>query len=351
MKRRAFTLIELLVVIAIIGVLIALLLPAVQSAREAARRAQCSNNLKQIGLAIHNYESAFGSFPPGSIASGWCCSAPNLTTWALAILPFMEGTSLNNAYNYELGNDSHFPWHPLAGQAVMENGTVRVTILNTMICPSDENTDRTEEPASGPGAAHDLQYAPGSYRCISGATEGIHGEYMWDDAGVGAQIRAGLVPMGWRGVMHVVPTSGPYVITGRGDPQHPARGLSVERIASIRDGTSNTLMVSEYGTKTSNRRRTFWAYTYTSYNQSSAQPWKPGYMVPDYDLCLFQQRSGGAPSSNTCKRGFASFHPGGLNALKADGSVIFLKESISLRGVWMPLASIAGGEVLSADQY
>src|ERR1700728_1014369 len=97
--RRGFTLIELLVVIAIIAVLIALLLPAVQSAREAARRAQCINNLKQVGIAMHNYHDALSSLPPGSMAvvDG---------TWQLFILPFLEQTTLYNSYNmygtYEL---------------------------------------------------------------------------------------------------------------------------------------------------------------------------------------------------------------------------------------------------------
>src|SRR5215831_17732652 len=96
--HRGFTLIELLVVIAIIAVLIALLLPAVQSAREAARRAQCVNNLKQIGLAMHNYESANSSLPPGIKGSVW-------GTWLVYVLPFMEQSSMFNAWNY-YGNNS-----------------------------------------------------------------------------------------------------------------------------------------------------------------------------------------------------------------------------------------------------
>src|SRR5271168_2566242 len=92
--RRGFTLIELLVVIAIIAVLIALLLPAVQSAREAARRIQCTNNLKQIGLSMHNYQSALGSLPPGFKESAY-------GTWCVYILPFIEGNNTYNAWNFD----------------------------------------------------------------------------------------------------------------------------------------------------------------------------------------------------------------------------------------------------------
>src|SRR6187551_3154541 len=100
-KHRGFTLIELLVVIAIIAVLIALLLPAVQQAREAARRAQCKNNLRQIGLALHTYNSSLGVFPPGVLGNdGSVAARQSLTTWMTQILPYVEQSALYNSYNF-----------------------------------------------------------------------------------------------------------------------------------------------------------------------------------------------------------------------------------------------------------
>ena len=118
---RGFTLVELLVVITIIGILIALLLPAVQAAREAARKMQCSNNLKQIGLAMHNYHTAIGTFPPGEIAVG-INLATNYTNWAIAILPYMELQNLYSQYNQNATNDH------ASNQTVREDARARVLL-------------------------------------------------------------------------------------------------------------------------------------------------------------------------------------------------------------------------------
>ncbi|GIW92533.1 MAG: hypothetical protein KatS3mg110_0574 [Pirellulaceae bacterium] len=101
-RRKGFTLVELLVVIAIIGILVSLLLPAVQAAREASRRMACSNNLKQLALAVHNYHDTYKVFPPGGITPGPCCSTPSAGTWTLFILPFLEQQTVADQYNFNL---------------------------------------------------------------------------------------------------------------------------------------------------------------------------------------------------------------------------------------------------------
>src|SRR4051812_31325727 len=129
--RRAFTLIELLVVIAIIAVLIALLLPAVQAAREAARRSSCVNNLKQLGLALHNYHSVHGAFPPGRIntylsGNGHCWGA------YAQMLPQMEMQAIFNAINFSINPDPDY-----TSTTAAANMTGSVTVANTMLCPSE----------------------------------------------------------------------------------------------------------------------------------------------------------------------------------------------------------------------
>src|SRR5215211_264920 len=158
-RRRGFTLIELLVVIAIIGVLIALLLPAVQQAREAARRAQCTNNLKQLGLALHNYHDSQRVFPPGRGYS--CCASGTTSTGChspqMMLLPYLEQESSTAAYNFEY----------TGGDGLLPNYTVNISVIGSFLCPSDSFNGLTTDsgPANGFAPA-----SPQSYRVNVGVT-------------------------------------------------------------------------------------------------------------------------------------------------------------------------------------
>jgi prepilin-type N-terminal cleavage/methylation domain-containing protein len=300
-KRNAgFTLVELLVVIAIIGILVALLLPAVQAAREAARRMACGNNLKQIGLALHNYHDTYKTFPPGGITQGACCGTPSYSTWSIMLLPFLEAQNLADKYNNNLYNEDP------------ANQFVREAVVEVYNCPSDIHAGKIEKPESGPGAA--LDYRHGSYRAMGGRSDGSG---WWDNAD---HVN---LNQSWKGVLHTVGTG----------------TLTSEFMAAITDGTSNTLAVGEMTTKTHSNRGTFWAYTYTSYNSSNAVP-ESRTLIPDYDKCVAINGAGG---SNTCKRGWGSLHPGGLQFAICDGSTRFLASTIDMY-VWVSLGTIGGGE-------
>jgi len=312
-RRRlssAFTLIELLVVVAIIAILIALLLPAVQAPREAAKRIQCTNQLKQLALAVHNYESAYKRFPPGSITEGLCCGTKSLTTWTISILPYLEQQSVYDRYNFRKFNED------------AENKTVREMYMPAYVCPSDRNVNRLEKPESGPGAG--LDYMPGSYRAVSGRMNPATNGYMDNSEGKD-------VPFHWRGLLHHVGTP----------------NFTAEKHSNIIDGTSNTIMIGEYTTLTYNTRRTFWAYSYTSYNQSSISL-ESRTINTDYQKCI---DTAGANGANPCKRSFGSLHKGsGLNYALCDGSVRWVTYNIDLN-LLSGLATIAGKEVVSLDSF
>jgi prepilin-type N-terminal cleavage/methylation domain-containing protein len=319
LHSRAFTLIELLVVIAIIAVLIGLLLPAVQKVRDAAARASCQNNLKQIGLALHNYHDANGSFPPGGVTNGPCCGTQSGPTWTIFILPYMEQDALYRRYDQTKTNED------------LANQFVREQFVKSYTCPSDQNANTLLVPDSGPGADLNRNYMTGSYRAMAGVTDGLG----WFDAECGR-----VYPLGQRGVLHSV-----------SDPKYPpafpsgytAPPYGRETIPGIPDGTSNTLLVGEYTTLTRPRRTTFWAYTYTSYNQSEVVlPPQTRQMLPDYNQCdSFSGSSVGG--NNPCKRAWGSTHSNIINFVLADGSVRAISQNVDML-LFAAMATIANGE-------
>ncbi len=320
LRPDGFTLIELLVVIAIIGILVALLLPAVQKVRETANNTVCKNNLKQIGLALVNYHTTNRVFPPGAVAPQ-TVGQPGYATWAIYILPFIEQDALAKAYRFDLPNTAP------------EQKTVRETLVKTYICPSDHTGDfGLEVPDSGYGNTAGVKYRPSSYRGVEGKTlnRTSNDENKWFDSQNSGESDG---PKEFRGVLHVVGIN----------------GLTVERLSDIKDGASNTLMVGEYSTKTHETRDTFWAYSWNQYTMSSAMPQRRT-LLNDYDGCiaLTGKEVPNDSGINACKRAFASFHTNGaLNFAFCDGSVKVIATNVDL-STFTALATIAGGETVGA---
>jgi len=294
-RLAAFTLVELLVVIAIIGVLVALLLPAVQAAREAARRTQCTNNLKQLGLALQNYHDTNRNFPAGyyQIPTG----IANESTWVTHILPYFEQQNLY---------DNILTWDRF-GSAPQNPGVTVVlrTFLDGMLCPSDGEVELA------------LNYW-------------ARGNYVGNN-GVG--------PMFTEGQNSV--SRGPVGVFG----QNISRNMS-----DITDGTTNTIMVSELLKSPGNDFRGVMHYPEGPLYQHNQGP---NSVVPDQfrtSLCISTTH---APCTGTYtawnNRSVAlaarSHHPGGVNAALVDGSVRFVAETVNLT-VWRNFSTPQDGNIL-----
>jgi prepilin-type N-terminal cleavage/methylation domain-containing protein/prepilin-type processing-associated H-X9-DG protein len=348
-RPRGFTLIELLVVIAIISVLIALLLPAVQSAREAARRIQCTNNLKQMGLGLHNYEGITGAFPPSNIA-GYFNGTFTYNGFSVhaRILPFMEQGVAFNSINF-------FFTHRTA-----QNSTVVGLALTCFLCPSDPNLDGLTPFPSGVNAR---------VPCY-GFNEGDW--YIWN----------------------ALSTSGTNVGPNNRGVFGPNQS---RRIAEITDGTSQTLFASDVkalnpfcqvGGQFSEANLSSptaplpspyadpltVAAEYTTVAGCNAVPpgqghtaWVDGNSQETGMTTAFPPNKPAINPTNHADLDILtvliskdqplygaitarSYHPGGVNALFADGSVRFAKSSID-GATWRALGTVAGGEVISGDSY
>ncbi len=346
-RRRGFTLIELLVVIAIIAVLIALLLPAVQSAREAARRAQCVNNLKQIGIALHNYNGALGTFPSAGIIAPmtnyWVCCAtgPNLPTWPghyrySALVQILPYTEQGNGFN---GMNFNIPLYDVNGNDMPQNTTIYIVQIKEYLCPSDVRDHVLPD------------QAPSNYASCTG--DGLPGGFG--------------LPAAY------------------GNPDGILYLNSKTTFANITDGTSNTALFGESiignnsnipppanapnpqevevqipsGINTFADTFTYIPIDPAQCASSSCYRWdrQTNWIEGDYRHTLYDHSYPPNSSTYDCLRGplhgwrtARSRHPGGVNILFADGSVHFIKNSINVV-TWRNLGTCAGGEVISSDSY
>jgi prepilin-type N-terminal cleavage/methylation domain-containing protein/prepilin-type processing-associated H-X9-DG protein len=358
--RRGFTLIELLVVIAIIAVLIALLLPAVQAAREAARRSQCTNNLKQIGLGMHNYHSTHNTFPLGGTVNyagpGNGYFNADWGTWSAQalLLGYMEGQPLYNAAN--------FNWVCCWNAGWNINSTVTLAVLNVFICPSDglspvptQNdiwTGETNNYHASAGASTDFYHPSGlfaeSHICygVQTCTDGTSNTIAFGEALVGSNSQQAVR---WR--------SGP--VLGAASALCAASGgkncgwFGVTDVSAYYNAVIADLQTCEQGYVTENgkvNQKGFrWCENLAGFTLiNTVVP--PSIGTYRFGWCALR---GGGTNSNASDGQYQnvnSNHPGGANLLFGDGSVHFLKSSIAYKTYWA-LGTRAGGEVISSDQY
>jgi prepilin-type N-terminal cleavage/methylation domain-containing protein/prepilin-type processing-associated H-X9-DG protein len=354
-RRSGFTLIELLVVISIIGVLVALLLPAVQAAREAARRAQCTNNMKQIGLAMHNYENSQNVFPPGRIntyvaGNGHCWGAYS------QLMPQLELQTLFNAMNFSMNPDPDY-----TTTSAVANMTAAVTVLSTLLCPSDGGPWMVKI-GGAEYAGHNyllnvgtgysvVQYPPapltqpdGIFYENSAVSIAMINDGTSHTVAISESIRSTFgAPTGFNGAaVFTQDPLGGFVLTGNNTAGHAPPIVSDDDYAARCLTNAPPAFQPTRGFK--------WLYGapgHSMYNHRRPPN------DPHYDCRGGLPHSDKSPpdwqnlSLNITSR---SHHPGGANSLFCDGHVQFIKSTVNVV-TWRSLGSRDGGEIVSASDF
>jgi len=340
-RNPGFTLIELLVVIAIIAVLIGLLLPAVQAAREAARRMQCSNNLKQLGLALQNYQMTWGGLPPSAIV----VSQPGGTLWTsdfgglARILQYIEQGSIYSALN--LNSNYGDPG----------NLTATAQTIATFICPSEVRSDREPNSTFGIVGPTNYGFCLGDWFVWAGPAGGpitrcAFGPNLSRDWAAFTDGTSQTMMMAevknWQPNMRDCGT-----LSQIKDPINiPSPNADPKSVAPEYQGGGNCTFHPEGHCEWPEVAVHHIGMT-TAWPPNKRTPGGPGYSTPDVDLNSMRERIGGPTYAAVTAR---SYHPGGVNIVAGDGSVRFIKSSVD-GFVWRALGTVAGGEVISSDAY
>jgi len=355
--RGGFTLIELLVVIAIIAVLIALLLPAVQAAREAARRSQCVNNLKQMGLASLNFESTNSTLPPDWAPYPYASKGGSRANFLAPLMQFLEQGALYNTWNFALDANN--------SQA---NDTARITLVNAYICPSDASSATLNNSAIS-GGISSAEGRTNYYGSLGNTAAQQYSNGNTTDEPNAVNV----------GIFNVTyDNQSQYLDATKTQPNPLYRSVRGASLASITDGTSNTAMYAEIKRSRFNYPGPPPVDPKNFIDQMNLISGFTGLQIPDAACDTLSSRityrgleyfrnipqstnythtippnyksfdcgNFSITASHTASR---SYHPGGVNVCYADGSVHFTKDSINLT-TWRALGTKGGGEIISADQ-
>jgi prepilin-type N-terminal cleavage/methylation domain-containing protein/prepilin-type processing-associated H-X9-DG protein len=369
-RRRGFTLIELLVVIAIIAVLISLLLPAVQSAREAARRAQCVNNLKQIGLAIHNYVSSTDSLPPAGSSHITGGNVRNAFSMKVRILPYLEQQNVFNTVNFALDPEWSGPDGGINNMGSWQgaNITAKGARIAAYLCPSDiRKGNRNNRYASvfdtsgwHPDISQVANYCEnngGNRMLFGGQPNGItYFDGSTPDTGLlESQTRQTL---GFANITDGLSMTAFWSEFVKADGEGPGDGADSlgmtysSGIPSTNNPVPGNIYSSEYQNALICQQSLNRNFSWHGERWTTQDPGRGGgywhTQLPNRKSCYYSDVNGPGETTYQAMLAAASSHPGGVNVLFGDGSVRFVKSSVGYN-IWYAIGTRAGGEVVSSD--